>query len=51
MDFNCEGQNEENNGGIMMYNYGLDHKRLCGQILVLTVIEHKATLSIVEKQL
>ena len=25
-DFSCEGQNVGNNGGIMMYNYGLEHK-------------------------
>ena len=25
VEFNCEGQNQGNNGGIMMYNYGLDH--------------------------
>ena len=36
MEFNCEGQNEGNNGGTMMYNYVLDHRELCGQILVLT---------------
>ena len=24
-NFSCEGQNGGNNGGIMMYNYGLDH--------------------------
>ena len=27
-EFNCEGQNEGNNGGIMRYNYGLDHGEL-----------------------
>ena len=36
MEFNCEGQNSRNNGGTMMYNYGLDHKDLGGQFLVLT---------------
>ena len=36
MEFNCEGQNRENNGGIMMYNYGLDHRNICGHFLVLT---------------
>ena len=39
VDFNCEGQNEGNNGEIMMYNYGLDHKKLRGQLLVLTIIK------------
>ena len=34
--FNCEGQNEGNNGGIMMYNYGLDHRKLGENFLVLT---------------
>ena len=34
-DFSCEGQNRGNNGGTMMYNYGLDHRELCGQFLVL----------------
>ena len=36
MEFNCEGQNGGNNGGIMMYNYSLDHTELCGQFFVLT---------------
>ena len=36
MDFNCEGQNGGNNGGTMMYNYGLDHKEICGHFLALT---------------
>ena len=36
MDFNCEGQNEGNNGGIMMYNYGLDHRELGEHFFVLT---------------
>ena len=31
-----EGQNGGYNGGIMMYNYGVDHKELCGQFFVLT---------------
>ena len=35
MEFNCEGQNGGNNGGIMMYNYDLDHRELCGQVFVL----------------
>ena len=34
--FSCEGQNRGNNGGIMMYNYGLDHRELGEQFLVLT---------------
>ena len=38
MEFSCEGQNGGNNGGIMMYNYGLDHRELCGQFLVLSPI-------------
>ena len=33
---NCECQNRGNKGGIMMYNYGLDHIDLCGQFFVLT---------------
>ena len=36
MEFNCESQNGENNGGIMMYNYGLDHRELGEHFLVLT---------------
>ena len=35
MEFNYEGLNERNNGGIMMYNYGLDHRELCRQLFVL----------------
>ena len=35
-NFNCEVQNEWNNGGTMMYNYGLDHREICGNFLVLT---------------
>ena len=35
MEFNCEGQNGGNNGGIMMYNYCLDHRDLGEQFLVL----------------
>ena len=35
MEFNYEGLNERNNGGIMMYNYGLDHRELCRQFFVL----------------
>ena len=34
-NFSCEGQNGGNNGGTMMYNYGLDHRELCGKFLVL----------------
>ena len=40
MEFNYEGNNRGNNGGIMMYNYGLDHRELCGQFFVLTHIGH-----------
>ena len=36
MEFNCEDQNEGNNGGIMMYTYGLDHGELGEHFLVLT---------------
>ena len=36
-NFSCEGQNGWNNGGNMMYNYGLDHKELGEQFLVLTL--------------
>ena len=35
MGFNCEGQNGGNNGGIMMYTYGVDHRELGGQFFVL----------------
>ena len=35
-NFSCEGQNGGNNGGIMMYNYGLDQRELYIQFLVLT---------------
>ena len=35
VEFNCEGQNEGTNGGIMMYNYGLDHKEICGKFVLL----------------
>ena len=35
-EFNCESQNGGNNDGIMVYNYGVDHKELCGQFVVLT---------------
>ena len=35
-NFNCEGQNGGNNCGIMMCNYGLDHRELGEQFLVLT---------------
>ena len=37
MEFNCEGQNRGNNGVIMMYNYGLDHRELHRQFLVLII--------------
>ena len=37
MEFNCEGQNGGNNGETMMYNYGLDHRYICGKFLVLTI--------------
>ena len=36
MEFNCEGQNGGDNGGIMMYNYGLDDGDLVEHFLVLT---------------
>ena len=35
-NFSGEGQNGGNNVGNMMYNYGLDHKELGEQFLVLT---------------
>ena len=35
MEFNCEGQNQGNTGGIMMYNYGLEHRELGEHFLVL----------------
>ena len=35
-NFSCEGQNGGNNGGNMMYSYGLDHRRLGEFFLVLT---------------
>ena len=35
-NFSCEGQNGGNNGGIMMYNYGLERRELGEQFLVLT---------------
>ena len=34
--YNCEGQNGGNNGGNMMYEYGLDHGELGEHFLVLT---------------
>ena len=37
MEFNCEGQTEGNNGGNMMYNYGLDHREPGEHFLVLTM--------------
>ena len=37
-NFNFEGPNKENNGGIMMYNYGLDHGNLSEQFFVLIVL-------------
>ena len=36
MEFNYEGKNGGNNGWNMMYNYGLDHREICGHFLVLT---------------
>ena len=39
MDYNCEGQNGGNHDGIMMYNYGLDHRDPGEQFLVLTTVE------------
>ena len=38
MEFNCEGQNGGNTGGIMMYNYGLDHSELRGLFVLLTIV-------------
>ena len=35
-NFICEGKNGGNNGGNMMYSYGLDHRRLGEFFLVLT---------------
>ena len=37
-NFTCEAQNGENNGGKMMYDYGLDHGELGEHFLVLTMI-------------
>ena len=34
--FSCEGQNGGNNGGNMMYNYGLDHRDLGEPFFALT---------------
>ena len=34
-NFNCEGRNGGNNGEIMMYNYGSNHKELGEHFLVL----------------
>ena len=45
MEFNCEGQNGGNNGGIMMYNYGVDHRELCGQFFVLTLSPNTSKLA------
>ena len=36
VEINCEGQNGGNNGGNMMYDYGLDHRELGEQFFVLT---------------
>ena len=36
VEFNYEVQNEGNDGGNMLYNYGLDHRELGEQFLVLT---------------
>ena len=33
-NFSCKGQNGGNNGGIMMYNYGLDHRELYGKKII-----------------
>ena len=35
--YNCEGKNGGNNGGNMMYDYGLDHRELGEHFLVLTL--------------
>ena len=35
--YNCEGQNEGNNGGNMMYDYGLDHREVGESFLMLTL--------------
>ena len=35
MEFNCASKNEGNNGGIIMYNYRLDHIEPRGQFFVL----------------
>ena len=37
VEFNYEGQNQGNNGGIMMYNYGLYHRELVEHFSVLTL--------------
>ena len=34
--YNCEGRNEGNNGGNMMYGYGLYHRELGEHFFVLT---------------
>ena len=47
MEFNCEGKNGGNNGGIMMYNYGLDHREIGEQFLVLTSIKRKITEKVI----
>ena len=48
MEFSCEGQNGGNNGGIMMYNYGVDHRELCGQFLVLTWVKYRCSMSAID---
>ena len=37
-NFNCEGQNGGNNGGIMMYNYDLDHRELGEQFFCVNIL-------------
>ena len=44
MEFNCEGQNQGNNDSTMMYNYDLNHRELCRQFLVLTLLFQKSAL-------
>ena len=38
-NYNCEFQNEGNNSGIMMYNYGLGHREISEHFLVLTTLQ------------
>ena len=49
MEFNCECQNGGNNGGVMMYNYVVDHRELCGQFFVLTRKESKSSCIMLAK--